>query len=184
MSQHYFLGRVLVLVHTSCQDPLRCASLTPFQKCFLYQDGQLIESVLMPYEDGRYTACISSQAGCAQGCVFCATGQMGFSRQLTADEILEQVSRFSAELAKENDGTTTGGRHKRLSNIVFMGMGKIFFCFGLCRVLGSRQARPWRLSERIRCRACVHSSSKVFLIYTHFRPHLFRFDSTLNAARR
>ena len=42
-------------------------------------DGQVIESVLMPYDDGRYTACISSQAGCAQGCVFCATGQMGFS---------------------------------------------------------------------------------------------------------
>jgi hypothetical protein len=39
-------------------------------------DGQIIESVLMPYHDGRYTACISSQAGCAQGCVFCATGQV------------------------------------------------------------------------------------------------------------
>ena len=52
----------------------------------------------MPYEDGRYTACISSQASCAQGCVFCATGQMGFSRQLTPDEIFEQVSRFSSEL--------------------------------------------------------------------------------------
>ena len=45
-----------------------------------HPDNQLIESVLMPYEDGRYTACISSQAGCAQGCVFCATGQMGFAR--------------------------------------------------------------------------------------------------------
>jgi 23S rRNA (adenine2503-C2)-methyltransferase len=40
-------------------------------------DGQLIESVLMPYEDGRRTACISSQAGCGMGCKFCATGQMG-----------------------------------------------------------------------------------------------------------
>lgn len=75
-------------------------------------DGQLIESVLMPYEDGRNTACISSQAGCAQACSFCATGQMGFARQLTSDEIFEQVAKFAAELRKQ-DG--------RLSNIVFMG---------------------------------------------------------------
>eukprot|EP00546_Thalassionema_frauenfeldii_P020277 CAMPEP_0178895672 /NCGR_PEP_ID=MMETSP0786-20121207/720_1 /TAXON_ID=186022 /ORGANISM="Thalassionema frauenfeldii, Strain CCMP 1798" /LENGTH=567 /DNA_ID=CAMNT_0020565935 /DNA_START=125 /DNA_END=1828 /DNA_ORIENTATION=+ len=78
-------------------------------------DGQLIESVLMPYEDGRYTACISSQAGCAMGCVFCATGQMGFARQLQPEEIYEQVARFASELALEK---------KRLSNVVFMGMGE------------------------------------------------------------
>jgi 23S rRNA (adenine2503-C2)-methyltransferase len=94
------------------------------KRAYRLWDGQLIESVLMPYKDGRYTACISSQAGCAQGCVFCATGQMGFSRQLTADEILEQVSRFAAELKKDDDGTKTNGRQKRLSNIVFMGMGE------------------------------------------------------------
>ena len=69
----------------------------------------------MPYEDGRQTACISSQAGCAMGCVFCATGQMGFARQLTPDEIFEQVARFSAELHKDD---------KRLSNVVMMGMGE------------------------------------------------------------
>lgn len=69
----------------------------------------------MPYEDGRQTACISSQAGCAMGCVFCATGQMGFARQLTPDEIFEQVARFAAELSKED---------KRLSNVVMMGMGE------------------------------------------------------------
>jgi 23S rRNA (adenine2503-C2)-methyltransferase len=85
------------------------------KRAYKLWDGQLIESVLMPYQDGRYTACISSQAGCAQGCVFCATGQMGFSRQLTPDEIFEQVSRFASELAKED---------ARLSNIVFMGMGE------------------------------------------------------------
>jgi len=85
------------------------------KRAYRLQDGQLIESVLMPYEDGRCTACISSQAGCAMGCVFCATGQMGFARQLTPDEIFEQVSRFASELKKEK---------KRLSNIVFMGMGE------------------------------------------------------------
>lgn len=88
--------------------------------------GQLIESVLMPYDDGRYTACISSQAGCAQACVFCATGQMGFARQLTADEIFEQVARFAAELQQQrDDGDTSNsagtnkkahGQSKRLSS--------------------------------------------------------------------
>mmetsp|Transcript_6916 Transcript_6916/g.9922 ORF Transcript_6916/g.9922 Transcript_6916/m.9922 type:complete len:695 (+) Transcript_6916:127-2211(+) len=85
------------------------------KRAYKLWDGQLIESVLMPYEDGRQTACISSQAGCAMGCVFCATGQMGFARQLTPDEIFEQVARFSAELKKDN---------KRLSNVVMMGMGE------------------------------------------------------------
>jgi len=89
------------------------------KRAYELRDGQLIESVLMgPYEDGRYTACISSQAGCAMGCVFCATGQMGFARQLSSDEIFEQVSRFASELKRENDPS------KRLSNIVFMGMGE------------------------------------------------------------
>jgi 23S rRNA (adenine2503-C2)-methyltransferase len=82
------------------------------KRAYRLHDGQLVESVLMPYDDGRYTACISSQAGCAMGCVFCATGQMGFARQLSSEEIFEQVSRFSSELSKEN---------ARLSNIVFMG---------------------------------------------------------------
>jgi 23S rRNA (adenine2503-C2)-methyltransferase len=97
------------------------------KRAYRCADGQVIESVLMPYSDGRYTACISSQAGCAQGCVFCATGQMGFSRQLTADEIFEQVARFAAELKQidkqqaAND-QKTHGRAKRLSNVVFMGM--------------------------------------------------------------
>jgi len=47
------------------------------KRLFQLSDGQLIESVLMDYDDGRHTACISTQAGCAMGCVFCATGQMG-----------------------------------------------------------------------------------------------------------
>ena len=70
------------------------------KRAYQLEDGQLIESVLMPYRDGRQTACISSQAGCSMGCVFCATGQMGFARQLTADEIFEQTQRFHAELQR------------------------------------------------------------------------------------
>lgn len=85
----------------------------------LYQlpDGQEIESVLMKYTDGRRTACISSQAGCAMGCVFCATGQMGFARHLLADEIYEQAHRYASELQRVGE---------RLSNVVLMGMGEPF----------------------------------------------------------
>jgi 23S rRNA (adenine2503-C2)-methyltransferase len=85
------------------------------KRAYELRDGQIIESVLMPYDDGRRTACISSQAGCGMGCVFCATGQMGFSRQLSSAEIFEQAQIFSTELKRRNE---------RLSNVVFMGMGE------------------------------------------------------------
>ena len=87
------------------------------KRLYALPDGKLIESVLMPYGDGRRTACISSQAGCAMGCTFCATGQMGFDRHLSPEEIFEQAQRFSAELQQ---------RGERLSNIVMMGMGEPF----------------------------------------------------------
>ncbi len=77
-------------------------------------DGQLIESVLMRY-DKRRTACISTQAGCAMGCVFCATGQMGFARHLTSGEIVAQAAALARKLGAEGE---------RLSNVVLMGMGE------------------------------------------------------------
>jgi 23S rRNA (adenine2503-C2)-methyltransferase len=80
-------------------------------------EGQLIETVLMEYSGVRRTACISTQAGCAMGCVFCATGQMGFARHLTAGEIVEQALAVSRQLKTEGD---------RLSNVVLMGMGEPF----------------------------------------------------------
>ncbi len=76
--------------------------------------GSRIETVLMLYPD-RVTVCVSSQAGCAMGCGFCATGQAGFTRQLTTGEIVEQVVR-AARKARELD--------RRLANVVFMGMGE------------------------------------------------------------
>lgn len=79
--------------------------------------GAAIESVLMHYRD-RSTVCISSQAGCAMGCGFCATGQIGYERHLSVGEILEQV------VAAQNDAAP-----RRLSNIVFMGMGEPFANF-------------------------------------------------------
>jgi 23S rRNA (adenine2503-C2)-methyltransferase len=87
------------------------------KRLYRLDDGQLIESVLMEYDDDRHTACISTQAGCAMGCVFCATGQMGFARHLTAAEIFAQAAFFASELEQ---------RGERLSNIVLMGMGEPF----------------------------------------------------------
>ena len=74
-------------------------------------DGAQLETVLMQYAR-RSTVCISSQAGCAMGCTFCATGQAGFERHLTAGEIVEQVLRASH------------GAPQRVGNVVFMGMGE------------------------------------------------------------
>ncbi|MDR1633470.1 MAG: radical SAM protein [Bifidobacteriaceae bacterium] len=83
-------------------------------------DGVRLESVLMGYP-GRVTLCVSSQAGCGMGCPFCATGQLGLRRNLTAAEIAEQV-RLGAGAAARGD---LGARApRRLSNVVFMGMGE------------------------------------------------------------
>jgi 23S rRNA (adenine2503-C2)-methyltransferase len=79
-------------------------------------DGRQVETVLMHYPD-RSTVCVSSQAGCAMACSFCATGQAGFDRHLTTGEIVEQVVR--ARRRATQDG-------RRLSNVVFMGMGEPF----------------------------------------------------------
>lgn len=82
-------------------------------------DGSLVESVLMRYSN-RVTLCISSEAGCGMNCPFCATGQMGLTRNLSAAEILEQVRIANLLLSR---GEIPGG-DGRVTNIVFMGMGE------------------------------------------------------------
>ena len=82
-------------------------------------DGSLVESVLMRYSN-RITLCISSEAGCGMNCPFCATGQMGLTRNLSAAEILEQVRIANLLLSR---GEIPGGEG-RVTNIVFMGMGE------------------------------------------------------------
>lgn len=79
---------------------------------FELRDGATIETVLMRYPD-RATVCVSSQAGCAMACGFCATGQAGFDRHLSAGEIVEQVVMAARAAAP-----------RRVSNVVFMGMGE------------------------------------------------------------
>ena len=97
-------------------------------------DGQLIESVLMHYparpgNRERHTVCISSQAGCAVGCPFCATGELGFGRDLETAEIVDQVRGAARRL-------DANGR--RLTNVVFMGMGEPLL--NLDRVLAALEA--------------------------------------------
>jgi 23S rRNA (adenine2503-C2)-methyltransferase len=81
----------------------------------ILEDGMKIEAVLMMHKGDRNTVCVSSQVGCPMGCLFCATGRLGFKRNLTADEIVDQVLYFARQLKKEN---------KRVTNVVFMGMGE------------------------------------------------------------
>lgn len=83
---------------------------------FHLHDHHSIEAVLMRYEH-RQTLCISSQSGCAMGCAFCATGQMGFKRHLSSGEIVEQVLYYARQLKTEG---------KAVTNVVVMGMGEPF----------------------------------------------------------
>jgi 23S rRNA (adenine2503-C2)-methyltransferase len=104
---------------------------------FRLPGGDAIESVLMLYppagagpdddweggRQGRATVCISTQAGCAMGCTFCATGQFGFTRHLSVGEVVEQVARVSTMLPELRPGP---GAPDHLTNVVFMGMGEPF----------------------------------------------------------
>jgi 23S rRNA (adenine2503-C2)-methyltransferase len=84
---------------------------------FRLSDGAEVEAVCMEHWGGRTTICISSQAGCAFKCSFCSTGQAGFTRNLSAVEIFDQARFFARELKTRN---------KKVTNIVFMGMGEPF----------------------------------------------------------
>jgi 23S rRNA (adenine2503-C2)-methyltransferase len=102
---------------------------------FSLEDGNLIESVLIP-EEGHYTLCLSTQAGCAQGCRFCLTARRGLIRNLEASEIINQVMAVRRELT---DGLP-------LTNLVFMGMGEPLANFpALVRALTVISA-PWGLN--------------------------------------
>ena len=84
---------------------------------FQLDGGKEVEAVLMEHRGDRTTVCISSQAGCAFACAFCSTGQGGFNRNLSAVEIFDQALFFARSLA---------ARKKRITNVVFMGMGEPF----------------------------------------------------------
>jgi 23S rRNA (adenine2503-C2)-methyltransferase len=95
---------------------LESADHSTIKTLFHLHDDRAIEAVLMRY-DRRRTLCISTQVGCAMGCVFCATGQMGFRRHLSSGEIVAQVMYYARLLHKQNEAVT---------NVVVMGMGEPF----------------------------------------------------------
>jgi 23S rRNA (adenine2503-C2)-methyltransferase len=103
-----------------CVVELDSADGTTRKTLLRLHDGELVETVLMRYPEtsrgrGRNTVCVSTQAGCAMNCSFCATGQQGFRRNLSSGEIVAQVLHFARRLRVQGD---------RVTNIVFMGMGE------------------------------------------------------------
>ena len=111
------LGHLGVAVETDSSDG--------FTRKYLLSlpDHERIETVLMRYT-GRVTACISSQVGCAMGCVFCATGQMGYTRHLTAGEIVAQAVHVARVLRSASLIAGVAASPSRLRNVVLMGMGE------------------------------------------------------------
>jgi 23S rRNA (adenine2503-C2)-methyltransferase len=103
----------------TAQRELECDGGTTRKTLWRAFDGALVESVLMRYPD-RVTMCVSSQAGCGMACPFCATGQAGLTRNLSAAEIVTQVFAGARAMAA---GAVPGGAG-RVSNVVFMGMGE------------------------------------------------------------
>ncbi|MBW2491342.1 MAG: 23S rRNA (adenine(2503)-C(2))-methyltransferase RlmN [Deltaproteobacteria bacterium] len=106
LSQHFSIHRLEKTRVETSQDGTK-------KYLFKLSDGKYIESVLIPEKD-HYTLCISSQVGCAQGCLFCLTAKGGFIRNLTKGEIIAQVRDVAYDI----------GSSKRLTNIVMMGMGE------------------------------------------------------------
>ncbi len=119
-------------IETAVHDRSRDASTDKL--LFRLRDGELIETVLMRYaaddhRKSRKTVCVSTQAGCALGCTFCATGQQGFRRQLSSGEIVAQVIEMERLARAEDDAEIAAGRRTRgerqgVTNVVFMGMGE------------------------------------------------------------
>ena len=113
------LGGALLPPLLTAQRELECDGGTTRKTLWRAFDGALVESVLMRYPD-RVTMCVSSQAGCGMACPFCATGQAGLTRNLSAAEIVTQVFAGARAMAA---GAVPGGVG-RVSNVVFMGMGE------------------------------------------------------------
>ena len=110
------LGEAFSFTHLTPVSSLHSTDGETQKTLFHLPDGRPIETVRMRYEKRR-TLCISTQSGCAMGCVFCATGQMGYLRNLSSGEIVEQVLYYARLLARQGE---------QVSNIVVMGMGEPF----------------------------------------------------------
>lgn len=105
------------------------------------QDGVKIETVLMSKETGKNSVCVSCQVGCSLACTFCATGNLGLQRNLTADEIVNQVLFWQRKLKKKN---------QKISSVVFMGMGEPFLNYEAVKeaILFLNDKTAFNLSQR------------------------------------
>jgi 23S rRNA (adenine2503-C2)-methyltransferase len=110
------LGEKFTFSQLRAEQALKSSDRETEKTLFRLPDQRAVETVLMRYKQRR-TLCISTQAGCAMGCVFCATGQMGFQRNLTSSEIVEQVIFYARQLQEINE---------KITNVVVMGMGEPF----------------------------------------------------------
>jgi 23S rRNA (adenine2503-C2)-methyltransferase len=129
---------------------------------FKLPDGAEIETVLMLYPD-RATVCVSTQAGCAMACNFCATGQLGLTRNLPPGEIVQQVLHFERFLRYSDDPKLTLG-HKRVSNLVFMGMGEPL----------ANYVNLWKAIRRLNDENGVNLASRKMTVSTVGLPQMIR----------
>ena len=115
LATRYAVGRSHVVTTRVAQD-------ATFKLLLEEADGARVETVGLPYSD-RFSCCVSSQVGCAMGCLFCATGMAGCSRNLTAGEIVDQVLEVR-EAAASMPAVAAGERSGRVDHVTFMGMGE------------------------------------------------------------
>ncbi len=106
-----YIGEIFFIPSIVCVETLQAEDGT-IKYLFELKDGNRIETVLIPMKDNRYTICVSTQVGCKMGCRFCATGKMGFVRNLTVSEIILQIRYIFKKHNLKN------------ANIVYMGMGE------------------------------------------------------------
>jgi 23S rRNA (adenine2503-C2)-methyltransferase len=125
-------GEHLSFAHLTAETVLDSTDGETRKTLFRLPDGHPLEAVLMRYAKRR-TLCISTQAGCAMGCVFCATGQMGFRRNLSSGEIVEQVLYYARLLAEQG---------QRVTNVVVMGMGEPFHNYDATLAAIERLSHP------------------------------------------
>jgi len=117
------LGKETKILSFSWEKVLKARDGQSIKALLKLEDGNLIETVLISPKPGFWSACISSQVGCAMGCRFCATGKMGFIRNLTAEEITDQILFWKQYLKKSS---TPIVQSLKLTNVVYMGMGEPF----------------------------------------------------------
>ncbi len=120
------LDKEITILSFRVKKILRAKDGQSIKALFELADGNLMESVLIAPKPGSWSACISCQVGCAMGCRFCATGKIGLKRNLTAEEITDQILFWRQYLKNLTPALSLERRGGSISNIIYMGMGEPF----------------------------------------------------------